>query len=80
MLALERWYYQFVRLTAKFKVGIMFTIVVASLQDEGKIKLEEVIGSKAHLNDVSQVFEMIFASIGYGLKGNLLGLWRCCCT
>jgi hypothetical protein len=28
MLALERWYYQFVRLTAKFKVGIMFTIVV----------------------------------------------------
>jgi hypothetical protein len=48
-------------LTAKFKVGIMFTFVVAPLQDEGKIKLEEVLGSKAHLNDVSQVFEMILA-------------------
>jgi hypothetical protein len=43
-------------LTAKYKVGIMFTIVTVSLQDEGKSLFEDVLGSNARLNDMRQVF------------------------
>jgi hypothetical protein len=46
-------------LTAKYKVGIMFTIVIVSLQDEGKSLFEEVLGSNARLNDMRQVFQMM---------------------
>jgi hypothetical protein len=48
-------------LTAKYKVGIMFTIVIVSLQDEGKSLFEEVLGSNARLNDMRQVFQMMLA-------------------
>ncbi len=48
-------------LTAKYKVGIMFTIVTVSLQDEGKVLLEEVLGSNQGLNDMRQVFQMMLA-------------------
>jgi hypothetical protein len=43
-------------LTAKYKVGIMLTIVTVSLQDEGKSLFEDVLGSNARLNDMRQVF------------------------
>jgi hypothetical protein len=38
----------------------MFTIVVVLLQDEGEL-LKEVLGRNIHLNDMRQVFQMIFA-------------------
>ena len=48
-------------LSAKYKIGIMFTIVIVSLQDAGKILLEEVLGSNERLNDMRQVFQMMLA-------------------
>jgi hypothetical protein len=49
-------------LTTKYKVGIMLTsIVTVSLQDNGKILLEEVSGSNALLNDMREVFQMMLA-------------------
>jgi hypothetical protein len=48
-------------LTAKYKVGTMFTIVTVSLQDEGKSLFEDVLGSNARLNDMRQVFQMMLA-------------------
>jgi hypothetical protein len=48
-------------LTAKYKVGVMFTIVILSLQDKGKSLFEEVLGSNARLNDMRQVFQMMLA-------------------
>ncbi|WP_288992708.1 hypothetical protein [uncultured Marinobacter sp.] len=53
-------------LTAKYKVGIMFTIVIVSLQDEGKILFEEVLGSNRRLNDMRQVFQMMLAYCRFG--------------
>ena len=49
------------KLTAKYKVGIMFTIVTVSLQDEGISLFEDVLGSNARLNDMRQVFQMMLA-------------------
>ena len=48
-------------LTAKYKFGIMFTIVVITLQDDGQTLLEEVLGSSNRLNDMRQVFQMMLA-------------------
>ncbi len=48
-------------LTAKYKVGIMFTIVTVSLQDEGISLFEDVLGSNERLNDMRQVFQMMLA-------------------
>jgi hypothetical protein len=48
-------------LTAKYKVSIMFPIVIVSLQDEGITLFEEVSGSNAHLNGMRQVFRMMLA-------------------
>jgi hypothetical protein len=49
-------------LTAKYKIGIMFTIVTVSLQDKGKSLFEDVVlGSNARLNDMRQVFQMMLA-------------------
>ena len=48
-------------LSAKYKIGIMFTIVIVSLQDAGKVLLEEVLGSNKRLNDMRQVFQMMLA-------------------
>jgi hypothetical protein len=50
------------KITAKYKVGIMFTtIVTVSLQDEGKSLFEDVLGNNEHLNDMRQVFQMMLA-------------------
>ncbi len=51
----------FLELTPKYKVGIIFTIVTVSLQDNGKILLEDVSGSNALLNDMREVFQMMLA-------------------
>jgi hypothetical protein len=48
-------------ITAKYKVGIMFTIVTVSLQDKGKSLFEDVLGSNECLNDMRQVFQMMLA-------------------
>jgi hypothetical protein len=66
------------KLTAKYKVGIMFTIVTVSLQDEGKSLFEDVLGSTARLNDMHQVFQMMLAywvwlkKETYWVHGNVL--------
>jgi hypothetical protein len=49
------------KLTAKYKVGIMFTIVTVSLQDKGISLFEDVLGSNERLNDMRQVFQMMLA-------------------
>jgi hypothetical protein len=49
------------KITAKYKVGIMFTIVTLSLQDEGKRLFEDVLGTNERLNDMHQVFQMMLA-------------------
>jgi hypothetical protein len=49
------------KITAKYKVGIMFTIATLSLQDEGKSLFEDVLGSNERLNDMRQVFQMMLA-------------------
>ena len=66
-------------LSAKYKIGIMFTIVIVSLQDAGKVLLEEVLGSNKRLNDMRQVFQMMLI-LGMAQKGNILGPWRSRCT
>jgi hypothetical protein len=48
-------------ITAKYKVGIMFTIVTVSLQDEGMGLFEDVSGSNERPNDMRQVFQMMLA-------------------
>jgi hypothetical protein len=48
-------------LTAKYKVCIMFNILIVSLQDKGKSLFEEVLGSNARLNSMRQVFQMMLA-------------------
>jgi hypothetical protein len=50
------------KITAKYKVGIMFTIVTVSLHDEGKSLFEDVLRNKERLNDMRQVFQMM---LGY---------------
>jgi hypothetical protein len=55
-------------LTAKYKVGIMFTIVTVSLQVNRKILLEEVLGSNARFNDVCQVFQMMLLAYWVWLR------------
>jgi hypothetical protein len=49
------------KITAKYKVGIMFTIVTVSFQDEGKSLFEDVLGSNERMNDMRQVFQRILA-------------------
>jgi hypothetical protein len=44
---------------AKYKVGIMCTIVVLSLQDDGFELLEEVLGSTKRVAQMRQVFQMM---------------------
>jgi hypothetical protein len=61
MPALERLHYKFAGTYRQIKVGIMFTIVTVSLQDKGKMLLEEVLGSNKHLNNIRQVFQMMLA-------------------
>ena len=46
-------------LTASCKVGIMFTIVVLSLQNEGKEYFNKVFGSSKTTNDMRECFQMI---------------------
>jgi hypothetical protein len=48
-------------ITAKYKVGIMFTIVMLSLQDEEKSLFEDVLGSGERLHDMRQVFQRMLA-------------------
>jgi hypothetical protein len=48
-------------LPAKYKVGILFTIMVVSLQEEGKKLFVEVLGSRQRLNDMRQVFQMLLS-------------------
>ena len=48
-------------LPAKLKVGIMFTIVVVSLQEEGSNFFSLVLGSPQRLNDMRQVFQMLLS-------------------
>jgi hypothetical protein len=48
-------------LTAKYKVGIIFTVITVSLQDEGKSLFEDVLGSNARLNDMREIFQMMLA-------------------
>ncbi len=48
-------------LPAKYKVGILFTIVVVSLQEEGKKLFVEVLGSDKRLNEMRQVFQMLLS-------------------
>jgi hypothetical protein len=51
-------------LTAKYKVGIMFSIVTMAFQNEGKRLFEDVLGGNARLNDMRQVFQMMLAYLG----------------
>jgi hypothetical protein len=46
-------------LSAKLKVGIMFTIVVVSLREEGIKFFTKVLGSPQRLNEMRQVFQML---------------------
>jgi hypothetical protein len=46
-------------LSAKLKVGIMFTLVVMSLQEEGSKFFTLVLGSSQHVNEMRQVFQML---------------------
>ena len=46
-------------LTAKAKLGIMFSIVVFSLQDQGKEVLYDIWKSHEKVNDMREVFQMI---------------------
>ena len=48
-------------LAAKLKVGIMFTIVVVSLQEEGSKFFASVFGSSQQLNEMRQVFQMLLS-------------------
>jgi hypothetical protein len=46
-------------LEAKYKVGIMFTIVAITLQDDGAELFAEVLGSSARVAQMRQVFQMM---------------------
>jgi hypothetical protein len=48
-------------LSAKLKVGIMFTIVVVSLQEEGSKFLTSVLGTPQRVNEMRQVFQMLLS-------------------
>ncbi len=48
-------------LSAKLKVGIMFTIVVVSLREEGVRFFTLVLGSPQRLNEMRQVFQMLLS-------------------
>ena len=48
-------------LSAKLKVGIMFTIVVVSLQEDGSKFFTSVLGSSQRLNEMRQVFQMLLS-------------------
>jgi hypothetical protein len=48
-------------LSAKMKVGIMFTIIVVSLQEEGIKFLTHMLGSPQRLNDMRQAFQMLLS-------------------
>jgi hypothetical protein len=52
------WYYKFAKTYLKIQVGIMLAIVIMPLQDEGKMLLEEVLGSNKTLNNMCQVFQI----------------------
>jgi hypothetical protein len=46
---------------AKYKVGIMMTLVVITLTDDGVKFFTEVLGSKKHVAQMRQVFQMILS-------------------
>jgi hypothetical protein len=46
-------------ISAKLKVGIMFTIVVLSLREEGIKYFTQVLGSPQQANEMRQVFQML---------------------
>jgi hypothetical protein len=46
-------------LEAKYKVGIMLTIVAITLQDDGAELFVEVLGSSARVAQMHQVFQMM---------------------
>jgi hypothetical protein len=48
-------------LSAKLKVGIMFTLVVVSLQEEGSKFFTLVLGSSQSVNEMRQVFQMLLS-------------------
>jgi hypothetical protein len=48
-------------LSAKLKVGIMFTLVVLSLQEEGSKFFTLVLGSSQRVNEMRQVFQMLLS-------------------
>jgi hypothetical protein len=48
-------------LSAKMKVGIMFTIIVVSLQEEGSKFFSLVLGSSQRVNEMRQVFQMLLS-------------------
>ncbi len=48
-------------LSAKLKVGIMFTLVVVSLQEEGSKFFTLVLGSSQRVNEMRQVFQMLLS-------------------
>jgi hypothetical protein len=48
-------------LSAKLKVGIMFTLVVVSLQEEGSKFFSLVLGSSQRVNEMRQVFQMLLS-------------------
>jgi hypothetical protein len=50
-----------VDISAKLKVGIMFTIVVVSLREEGIRFFTQVLGSRQRLNEMRQVFQMLLS-------------------
>ena len=48
-------------LSAKYKVGIMFTVIVVSLQDEGTALFTKALGTPRKLQEMRQVFQMILS-------------------
>jgi hypothetical protein len=48
-------------LSAEMKVGIMFTIIVVSLQEEGIKYFTQMLGSPQQLNEMRQVFQMLLS-------------------
>ena len=48
-------------LSAAYKVGIMFTITVVSLQEDGVSYFTRVLGSLQRLNEMRQVFQMLLS-------------------
>jgi hypothetical protein len=48
-------------LSAKLKVGIMFTLAVVSLQEEGAKFFTLVLGSSQRVNEMRQLFQMLLS-------------------